>query len=118
MDKTNARRSEKHVELMLVVECYETGLPSLFSCNGLLFHWYSWVVCEVENRPGNCRHHVMMTGFRCDKPFNAAGLCEGATAARWNPTYEDDEHREDVRLDPLHYWRPVSVAMLEPGFVL
>lgn len=109
--------TKKHIEPMLVADNYENGLPSLFSSNGLLFRWYSWVVCEVENYPGNARHHVIMTGFRVGQPYDAGGLCQKTTVTRWNPTYEDNEHQEGVALDSLHYWRPVSVALLEPGFV-
>ena len=105
---------EKMIEPIRVVEFYEdTGLPKMFSSGGLLFKWYSWVVCEVENFPGNARHHVIMTKFHCNRPFNSTGLCEEMMVTRWNPTY-DDEHKDNVYLEYLHYWKPISVALLDP----
>jgi len=96
----------------LTVECYPTtGFPGLFTTSdGLKFDWSSWVLCEVRNRDGNMLHHAIFTGFHCDN-YEKPGPVKKLTAHRWNPSYEDDEYRKDVKINGLFYWKPVSVVL-------
>lgn len=68
---------------------------------GLKFRWSDWVLCEVANRPSNPPHLAIFTHF-----WEGA---RGPRATRWQPSYEDGEHVEDLPLDSLLLWRPIMV---------
>ena len=104
---------ERWIEPVEVESCYETGLPNWYvvPSNGLRFHWYSWILCVVMGRPDNPPHYVICTHFRTAN-YHKTGLASKLMVTRWNPTYEDDEHREDIALETFHYWKPVAVVVL------
>lgn len=105
--------SDRHVEPVTVEECYETGVPSWYSSNGLRFRWYSWVLCEVKLFAGNGLHRVICTNFRADN-YRSPGPARELTVTRWCPSAEDREHQERVSVVNYYYWKPIAVLLLEP----
>lgn len=107
---------ERHIEPVTVEECYETGLPSWYAANGLRWRWYSWVLCEVMGSPGNPPHYVLCTHFRSDN-YRKPGPAKSLSVTCWNPSYEDNEHRENILVSNFHFWKPVAVLLLETNVV-
>lgn len=103
-----------HIEPVHVVELFDTGVPSLIRSNGLEFHWNSWVLCVVKCHEHNPKHYVICTRFSFPGFHRQTGEAPKVTVTRWNPSYEDDEHKECVKLTSMYYWKPVSVVVLKP----
>jgi hypothetical protein len=110
--KTFLTMDEKYIE-PLVVKCYDTGLPGLFRGNKLKFNWSSWVLCELAFDKTNVIHHAIFTNFHCDN-FEDPGIARKITVSLWNPSYEDEEYRQEFKLDSLWYWKPVQVVLENP----
>lgn len=102
----------RYIEPVFVTEMHVNGfIPKTIKSNGLEFYWHSWVLCEVCCHEGNPMHYIMCTGFHFQDC--GLGLAKQVTVTRWNPTYEDHEHKENVDLKSFHYWRPIQVILLK-----
>lgn len=100
----------RYIEPVLITKMHDF-IPEWLRSNGLDFHWRSWLLCEVCYHECNPMHHVICTGFRF--PNCGLGQAKQVFVTRWNPTYEDDEHKENVDLQSFHYWRPIQVVLLK-----
>lgn len=83
---------------------YDSGLASHYECNGLIFQWNAWVLCEIGFECGNVPHYCIASSFRS---FKGRGGKLDLSIVLMNPTY-DNCHYED-NWSTLSHFVPISI---------